>query len=71
MSHVLGESPVPIKALCLRMLVVACTGVDNICQNPFYEYFIQHSVFESLVHILCQTSGTTTFSVNTISLVYY
>nr|CAG4634646.1 EOG090X027A [Alona affinis] len=52
-----SESPVPIKALCLKMLVVACTGVDNIGQNPFYEYFIQHSVFESLVHILCQTSG--------------
>lgn len=39
------------------MLVLACTGKDNIAQNPFYEYLTQHSVFESLVHILCQTPG--------------
>nr|CAG4646860.1 EOG090X027A [Megafenestra aurita]SVE92257.1 EOG090X027A [Megafenestra aurita] len=52
-----SECPVPIKALCLKMLVLACTGKDNIAQNPFYEYLTQHSVFESLVHILCQTPG--------------
>nr|CAG4649140.1 EOG090X027A [Scapholeberis mucronata]SVE93484.1 EOG090X027A [Scapholeberis mucronata] len=52
-----SECPVPIKALCLKMLVLACTGNDNIAQNPFFEYFTQHSVFESLVHILCQTPG--------------
>nr|SVE70289.1 EOG090X027A [Daphnia similis]SVE70913.1 EOG090X027A [Daphnia similis]SVE71544.1 EOG090X027A [Daphnia similis]SVE72177.1 EOG090X027A [Daphnia similis] len=52
-----SECPVPIKALCLKMMVLTCTGNDNIAQNPFYEYFTQHSVFESLVHILCQTQG--------------
>nr|SVE74990.1 EOG090X027A [Daphnia dolichocephala] len=52
-----SECPVPIKALCLKMMVLACTGNDNIAQNPFYEYLTQHSVFESLVHILCQTHG--------------
>ena len=52
-----GESPAPVKALCLKMLVIMCTGSDNISQNSFYEYLIQHSVFESLVQILCQTFG--------------
>lgn len=39
------------------MMVLACTGNDNIAQNPFFEFLTQHSVFESLVHILCQTQG--------------
>jgi len=39
------------------MLVLMCSGMDNIAQNPFYEYLTQHSIFESLVNILCQTSG--------------
>lgn len=52
-----SESPVPIKGLCLKMLVLMCSGMDNIAQNPFYEYLTQHSIFESLVNIPCQTSG--------------
>nr|CAG4638292.1 EOG090X027A [Cyclestheria hislopi] len=52
-----GESPVPIKGLCLKLLILMCTGIDNIAQNPFYEHLLQHSIFESLVQILCQTNG--------------
>jgi hypothetical protein len=37
--------------------VLSCTGNDNIAQNPFYEHLMQHSIFEPLVQILCQTSG--------------
>jgi hypothetical protein len=37
-----GECPVPIKALCLKMMVLACTGNDNIAQNPFFEFLTQH-----------------------------
>lgn len=46
-----------IKSLCLKLLILVLTGIDNIAQNPFYEYFIQNSIFECLVNILYQTSG--------------
>ena len=66
----LGESPVPIKSLCLKMLVLMCSGNDNIAQNPFYEYLMQHSIFESLVNILCQTSGNQLFNLKFLCLKY-
>jgi len=46
-----------------------CTGSDNISQNPFYEYFIQNSVFESLVQILCQTFGRSEIGQDAVLLV--
>ena len=52
-----GESPVIVKALCLKFLVIACSGNDNISQNPFYEHLMQHSILEPLLHVLCQTNG--------------
>jgi len=64
-----GESPAPVKALCLKMLVIMCTGSDNISQNSFYEYLIQHSVFESLVQILCQTFGRSEIGHDAVLLV--
>ena len=55
------------------MMILACSGNDNIAQNPFYEYLTQHSVFESLVHILCQTPGKIKvfqMMITKISLIY-
>ncbi len=48
----MGEEPASMKELCLKLLLILCTGMENISQNTLIEYLTYTSVFESLIHLL-------------------
>lgn len=47
-----GEEPASLKDLCLKLLLIIATGMDNVSQNTLMEYIMMGSIFESLVHLL-------------------
>ena len=47
-----GDHPASLKDLCLNLMVIICTAVDNVSSNTLMEYLMISSIFESLVHLL-------------------
>ena len=54
-SFLTGDDPASLKDLCLKLLTIIATGVDNVSQNTLLEYVMMNSVYESLIHLLSNT----------------
>ena len=69
------DHPSSLKDLCLSLLVIISTAVDNVSRNTLMEYLMMNSVFESLVHLLSHSEararhGETTILILTLLLQY-
>ena len=53
-----GDEPASMKELCLKLLLILCTGMENVSQNTLMEYLMMNSIFESLAYLL-SIAGTT------------
>ncbi|KAJ0183259.1 hypothetical protein K1T71_001235 [Dendrolimus kikuchii] len=51
-----GDVPDSLKSMVLKLLLAIATGVDNIDENPLVEYFMQNSLFEPLIPLLCTST---------------
>ncbi|PZC72234.1 hypothetical protein B5X24_HaOG211675 [Helicoverpa armigera] len=51
-----GDVPDSLKSMVLKLLLVIATGIDNIDDNPLVEYFMQNSLFEPLIQLLCTST---------------
>ncbi|XP_034943068.1 armadillo-like helical domain-containing protein 3 [Chelonus insularis] len=52
-----GEYPHSLKAVCLKLLLIIVTGMDNLNQNNLLEYVMVNGVFESLIQLLKHTTA--------------
>ncbi|XP_030023646.1 armadillo-like helical domain-containing protein 3 [Manduca sexta] len=51
-----GDVPDSLKSMVLKLLLVIATGMENIDDNALVEYFMQNSLFESLIQLLCTST---------------
>ena len=51
-QFLMGDEPASLKDLCLKLLLVMSTGVDNVSQNALLDFLMMSSVYESLIHLL-------------------
>lgn len=54
-SILLGDNPLSVKSLALRLPLVLVTATDNVSQNTMLEYVMINSIFETIVQILGNT----------------
>jgi hypothetical protein len=52
-----GEHPASLKDMCLNLMVIICSAVDNVSRNTLMEYLMMNSLFESLVHLLSDSES--------------
>jgi hypothetical protein len=46
------DYPISVKNLCLKLILIILTSIDNISQNVMLEYLMINSLFEALVSLL-------------------
>ncbi|XP_026680153.1 armadillo-like helical domain-containing protein 3 [Diaphorina citri] len=49
-----GEQPASLKSLCLKLVLIIVTGLDNINQNNILEYMMLNNMFETLIKLLTE-----------------
>eukprot|EP00095_Tigriopus_kingsejongensis_P007666 maker-scaffold156_size297567-snap-gene-0.24 protein:Tk07666 transcript:maker-scaffold156_size297567-snap-gene-0.24-mRNA-1 annotation:"hypothetical protein L798_14922" len=52
-----GDEPASLKDLCLKLLTILASGMDNVSQNTLLEYIMVNSVYESLIHLLYRSES--------------
>ena len=56
-QFLMGDEPASLKDLCLKLLLVMSTGVDNVSQNALLDFLMMSSVYESLIHLLSRSES--------------
>ena len=56
-EYFLGDHPASLKDMCLNLMVIICTSVDNVSRNTLMEYLMMNSIFESLIHLLSNSGN--------------
>ncbi|XP_028033635.1 armadillo-like helical domain-containing protein 3 [Bombyx mandarina] len=51
-----GDVHESLKSMVLKLLLIIATGIENIDENPFVEYFMSNCLFEPLIQLLCTTT---------------
>jgi hypothetical protein len=67
-DFLMGEEPASLKDLCLKLLLIITTGLDNVSQNMLMELIMANSVFESLIHLLTHTESRAIHGHNAVLL---
>uniref|UniRef100_A0A8D8LJT7 UPF0668 protein C10orf76 homolog n=1 Tax=Cacopsylla melanoneura TaxID=428564 RepID=A0A8D8LJT7_9HEMI len=52
-----GDQPASLKSLCLKLVLIIVTGLDNINQNNILEYLMLNNMFETLVQLLTESKS--------------
>ncbi|KAK9880268.1 hypothetical protein WA026_010141 [Henosepilachna vigintioctopunctata] len=64
-----GDSPGHLKDLCLKILLLLTTGLDNINENRFIEFIMGSCLFENLIQLLCDPSTRQKHGYNVVLLI--
>ena len=66
----MGDEPASLKDLCLKLLLIIATGLDNVSQNMLLEFIMCNSglLFESLIHLLTNSDARVVHGQNALLL---
>lgn len=54
--------------MCLKLLMIIVTGVDNVSQNTLIEYVMMHSLFNCFIDLLSDSSLRSNFGHDVVVL---
>ena len=66
----MGDEPASLKDLCLKLLLIIATGLENVSQNMLLEFIMCNSglLFESLIHLLTNSDARIVHGQNALLL---
>ena len=69
-DFLMGDEPASLKDLCLKLLLIIATGLDNVSQNMLLEFIMCNSglLFESLIHLLTNSDARVVHGQNALLL---
>ena len=68
-DFLMGDEPASLKDLCLKLLLIIATGLENVSQNMLLEFIMTNSLlFESLIHLLTNTESRNSHGKNAVLL---
>ena len=69
-DFLMGDEPASLKDLCLKLLLIIATGLENVSQNMLLEFIMTNSLlFESLIHLLTNSESRNAHGRNAVLLV--